>query len=252
MLIARRLVSRSAFTLIELLVVIAIIGVLIALLLPAVQAAREAARRAQCTNNLKQLALAAMNYESAHGVLPSNSFCGYKGNNLGQSTYANFSNFVFTTLYWEQSAVYHATNFMFTQFDPPNITIAGVQMNALVCPSDPWSAQPISKSTPNSSFSKLYKSAMLDQGYNQQFTSYGAVEGTFPGTYSNYNAANSAGQSEKAQFNGVIFGDSSIPIAAITDGTSNTLMYGEHAITLRARYGASNYFNSDGGWNNYN
>ena len=65
--------SRSArgFTLVELLVVIAIIGILISLLLPAVQAAREAARRAQCTNNLKQLALACMNCESAVHQFPS-------------------------------------------------------------------------------------------------------------------------------------------------------------------------------------
>src|SRR4051812_27324764 len=89
------------FTLIELLVVIAIIAVLIALLLPAVQSAREAARRAQCVNNLKQVGLACMNYESTLGCLPP----GTKGSLWGTWM-------LFALPFAEQQALYNAWNAM--------------------------------------------------------------------------------------------------------------------------------------------
>src|SRR3954451_17135435 len=102
----RRAFRPSGFTLIELLVVIAIIAVLIALLLPAVQAARGAARRIQCTNNLKQIGLALHNYESANGVFPPGRINTYvAGNGHCWSAYSQMLPFL------EQGPIFDAMNF---------------------------------------------------------------------------------------------------------------------------------------------
>jgi len=122
------------FTLIELLVVIAIIAVLIALLLPAVQSAREAARRIQCTNNLKQLGLAMHNYESANGAFPPSGAYSFLA---GQFFLGNqFSPSARIMPFSEQGAMYNAMNYSLEYSDPSNATVMGTQVAFLNCPSE--------------------------------------------------------------------------------------------------------------------
>src|SRR5438874_1589353 len=129
------------FTLIELLVVIAIIGVLIGLLLPAVQKVREAALRAKCQNNLKQIGLALHNFESAKGALPPS-----RVNNPATTTppFANFRDakymhtwapFLFP--YIEQQSLANQYNFQVNTFDPPNDVIVKTQIPVFLCPAAP-------------------------------------------------------------------------------------------------------------------
>ena len=120
--------NRHGFTLIEILVVVAIIGVLIALIVPAVQAAREAARRLQCANNMKQLGLAMANYESAHHVLPQ------AGPNGG-----SFSHLARLLPFVEQGNIFDQINFALPDSlssNGENETISAVRVRLFMCPSD--------------------------------------------------------------------------------------------------------------------
>jgi prepilin-type N-terminal cleavage/methylation domain-containing protein/prepilin-type processing-associated H-X9-DG protein len=146
------------FTLIELLVVIAIIGVLIALLLPAIQAAREAARRSQCANNLKQMALAAANYHDSFGSYPPGSFLPYDGTSGGGDQWLGIDwvgHLVFLLPQLDQGQLYAQINFQnanpavsgdpkfyreqWPQTAGANVTAFSRTVDTYICPSDPTS-----------------------------------------------------------------------------------------------------------------
>ena len=137
---------RNAFTLVELLVVIAIIGILVALLLPAVQAAREAARRLSCVNNLTQMALAVQNYEMAYRVYPLgtinetgpivNEPKGYHHNWMAQ-----------LLPYMEEQNTYAHVDFAVGVYDEENAEVRKVNIPVFLCPSDPASSKDLGLST---------------------------------------------------------------------------------------------------------
>ena len=133
------------FTLIELLVVIAIIGVLIALLLPAVQAAREAARRSQCVNNLKQIGLALHNYHQATGGFPLENATGTYQDVGVTTTWGNFSAQAMMLPYMEQQAIYNECNFSWNAWYATggsiNVTARETKIATFLCPSDGFAGQ---------------------------------------------------------------------------------------------------------------
>src|SRR5688572_9676365 len=126
----------KGFTLVELLVVIAIIGILVALLLPAIQAAREAARRSSCMNNLRQMGLAMLNYESSYRVFPPSDVLvpdtktGLLTKSLSISVHARLLPFV------EESALRSLVNFSVSYNDNANLPARMTKVGMFLCPSD--------------------------------------------------------------------------------------------------------------------
>jgi prepilin-type processing-associated H-X9-DG protein len=208
------------FTLIKLLVVISVIGVLVALLLPAVQSARETSRRAQCTNNLKQIALAAISYHEAVGALPQGMSFQVDANNPGQNQLGQVVNshsiHVALLPYLEQQPLFNAVNFNRNIFNIQNFTINSTGVAGLVCPSDPGAA--VARLLPDGS--------LLDPGtVTMRYTSYAGNSGIWMLWFQ---------QDYVPQhfMNGLFHIRSAVTMADIKDGTSQTLAFSERAHTL--------------------
>ena len=202
-----------AFTLVELLVVIAIIGILVALLLPAVQAAREAARRMQCVNNMKQLGIALHNYHDTYKALPINA--NWLGTRLNRDVY---SAFVVLLPFMEQQNVYEAAAdlgaapwlFIWEAQNRPDL---GSNVSTLICPSDGAARIP-GPNAPKTNMVVCFGDAALQ---NNRSSSQNTID-----TPRN-----------RGVFTNAFWKD----LSAITDGTSNTIAFGE-AVTaneLRTR-----------------
>jgi prepilin-type processing-associated H-X9-DG protein len=206
--------------LIELLVVIAIIAVLIGLLLPAVQSAREAARRAQCVNNLKQIALAAHSYLDVTGALPQGIPFQVDANNPAGTAFGqvltNHSVFASMLPQLEQQAAFNLINFSISIGNAQNFTVLGIGISTLWCPSDFKVAETVT----------LPDGWGLDPGSATiHFTSYAGNAGTWFLWYQqDFPPQRTA--------NGLFYIRSAVTLAQIVDGTSNTLAFSERAHSL--------------------
>lgn len=200
---SRRLSKRPGFTLVELLVVIAIIGILVALLLPAVQAAREAARRMSCGNNSKQLGIALHNYHDSHSSFPPESIWVYDtvGNkNPGDYLPRNYTWIAMLLPYIEQNQMAEQMDDnlpIWPQVDQNGQRFVAVQLKVLTCPSDPGI------------------SVNGEGSHGMSYTNYSGAEG-----YDWWARRND-------RLGGVFTLHSATRFRDILDGTSNTIALGE-------------------------
>ena len=232
-------VQRPGFTLVELLVVIAIIGILIALLLPAVQAAREAARRSECQNKLKQIGLALHNYHDINQQFPPGAQKQvFKQPKIDNNLIAGTTWLVFILPQMEQQAVYDLYNFTLPFNNATNLAVGNIEITGYKCPSGPGDRSGNS-------------SEQTSDGTRNHTTHYYGVMGpsngvsptvnTVGGTTYNYVVGNPAANDAFAtegilqqyqDATGSVTTGKRINFRDILDGTSNTLMVAERSMHL--------------------
>ena len=225
-----RLAVSRAFTLVELLVVITIIGILIALLLPAVQAAREAARRVQCQNNLKQLGLALLNYHAAHNVFPpSGNWDRAGGANIDTENEGRVSqNWVISILpFLEQQALYDAFDLSKYISDSANQPARGTRLTVMLCPSDSYNRKQFNAANCagatalGDGWARGNYAANASFGYMCRFIHCDRFGVPTCAAYED-----SPGWKDR-RVRGVMGANASIGIDEIRDGTSNTVLLAE-------------------------
>jgi prepilin-type N-terminal cleavage/methylation domain-containing protein len=234
---------RLGFTLVELLVVIAIIGVLVALLLPAVQAAREASRRSQCNSNLKQIGIALHGYHDTFKVFPPALIGSGRFNSPTTQKVANTTGFMLMTPFFEQKQLYDAYNFnvpssVSNPYGSPyvgnvnksdtNKAIYSTQLGVMTCPSDVYPAQvyvnQVNVTTEFYEANSVARSNYLFASGN--FTDYNDKYSLYYGRFLNTSATSPPGTASYSDV-GAFGNDGAATLALVTDGTSNTIAVGE-------------------------
>ena len=230
--------ARRGFTLVELLVVIAIIGILIALLLPAVQAAREAARRAQCVNNMKQLALGAHNYHDAYRTFPYALMVDgetWALTGMADTSLINFGNWAISILpFIEQINLYDALDDRYGCYNESlaaNHALGQTAINAYICPSAPLlpEERAVDLDTTTATGGALVLTATAQAALD--YISIGGVRADFSSlAYVGYTSDSRDGVLQDMGWNPLTGGprlNESCRIRDVVDGTANTILLGE-------------------------
>ncbi len=222
--------GRQGFTLVELLVVIAIIGILVALLLPAVQAARGAARRMSCTNNMKQIALAQHNYHSTFKAFATASSW-HRGGAAGDSRIQSWSEKVMLLPYVEQQNSYDLSNWYEAPYDPwgwngnQNIQTQSVELGLFNCPSN---SNEHLGGRANFTYAVNTGTSHVSHRINSQntgVTNPGNARGNGMVAFMRYDSRFLFGDPRKDT------NDSIVRFSSVTDGTANTAFYSEFVIS---------------------